>query len=57
MIACFDVHYEDTGANAAAIVFEHWASDQPVEQLVVRNENVADYGVLLNSLIIPFTLL
>ena len=43
MIACFDVHYENGGANAAAIVFDHWASDQPGERLVVRSENVAEY--------------
>ena len=43
MIACFDVHYDAGGANAAAVVFDHWASDQPIERLVVRSENVAEY--------------
>ena len=43
MIACFDVHYDDQGANAAAILFEQWTDDLPAEQLVVRCENVGDY--------------
>ena len=43
MIACFDVHYDDQGANAAAILFEQWTDDWPAEQLVVRCENVGDY--------------
>ena len=43
MIACFDVHYQDGSANAAAILFDDWASDQPSDQLLVRSENVAEY--------------
>ena len=43
MIACFDVHYQGGGANAAAILFDDWASDRPSEHLLVRSENVAEY--------------
>lgn len=43
MIACFDVHYDDQGANAAAILFENWTDDKPADQLVVRCENIGEY--------------
>ena len=43
MIACFDVHYQGRAANAAAILFDDWASDRPSEHLLVRSENVAEY--------------
>ena len=43
MIACFDVHYQEATATAAAILFDDWASEQPSEQLLISSENVAEY--------------
>ena len=35
MIACFDVHYTDTKGCAAAIAFQSWKDESPVELQVV----------------------
>ncbi len=43
MIACFDVHYDNDCANAAAIVFNQWADEKPVEQYIVRCNQVGEY--------------
>ena len=29
MITCFDIDYQDPKANAAAVLFEHWAAESP----------------------------
>ena len=44
MIACFDVHYDNGFANAAAIVFNQWADDNVVDKYVVRCNNVREYN-------------
>lgn len=43
MIAALDVHYGDTKATAAAVVFESWGSERPVETYVVSTQGGGDY--------------
>jgi len=43
MIACFDVHYEDDCATAAAILFEDWQDSEPNEELTIRCTDVQGY--------------
>jgi deoxyribonuclease V len=43
MIACFDVHYENDFAIAAAVVIENRRDEKPVSQYTVRCEDVEDY--------------
>ena len=43
MIACFDVHYHQGYADAAAIVFDQWSDTTIVDQFVVRCTDVGEY--------------
>ena len=43
MIACFDVHYFNDHANAAAVVFENWSDRRTVDRVVVRCGAAAEY--------------
>jgi deoxyribonuclease V len=43
MIACLDVHYFEGFANAAAIVFREWNSEEPVAQFTAANLPTAEY--------------
>lgn len=43
MIAALDVHYSDTKASAAAVVFESWDSETPLSTYVVSTQNCGDY--------------
>lgn len=43
MIACFDVHYTDSAVYAAAIVFQHWSDESPIEQKVVLCPSPNEY--------------
>lgn len=43
MIACFDVHYDNGFANAAAIVFNHWTDENIVDHFLVRCNSVGEY--------------
>lgn len=43
MIVCFDVHYEESCATAAAILFEDWQDDTIVDQLAVQCSDVKPY--------------
>ena len=44
MIACFDVHYaDDATVRAAAIVFQNWSDETPIEQLVVPCSSPHEY--------------
>jgi len=45
MIAALDVHYTDTAAQAAAIVFKEWQSDEPIASRTATEEPVAAYIV------------
>ena len=43
MIACFDAHYNDNSAIAAAIVFRRWEDETAVDQYTVKVTDVGDY--------------
>ena len=43
MKACFDVHYDDHGAAAAALVFDQWQDAEPVDQYSVRLSEIGEY--------------
>lgn len=43
MIACFDVHYDDHSAVAAAIAFRGWDDETIVDQHIVNVKNVGEY--------------
>lgn len=43
MIACFDVHYHDTSANAAALIFEDWGSETHTHEYQVYLDEIEDY--------------
>ena len=43
MIACFDVHYFDTHANAAAVIIEDWSDSDCVEKLCIRCDAPKEY--------------
>ena len=43
MIACFDVHYFDDYANAAAILFEDWSDSSCIEKISVRFDTPKEY--------------
>lgn len=43
MIACFDAHYDDQTATAAAIVFHDWEDDTTIDQFTVKVTDVGDY--------------
>lgn len=43
MIACFDAHYDDDSAIAAAIVIHHWEDEITVDQFTVNVADVGDY--------------
>jgi deoxyribonuclease V len=43
MIACFDVHYLEDGANAACVLFHDWGDEAPCEQRVVRVNEIESY--------------
>ena len=43
MIACFDVHYDDTGAAAAALVFASWTDVEPGADYTVKLGQVGEY--------------
>jgi deoxyribonuclease V len=43
MIAALDVHYTDTAAHAAAIVFKEWQSEEPIASRTATEEPVAAY--------------
>lgn len=43
MIACFDVHYDETTAAAAALVFASWTDEEPVSEHTVRLSSIGDY--------------
>ena len=43
MIACFDVHYQQEHASAAAVVIENWSDREPSHQYTVRCDDVAAY--------------
>jgi deoxyribonuclease V len=44
MLAALDVHYRDTQAVAAAIVFADWLAAEPLAQYRVPFEGVGDYA-------------
>ena len=44
MIAALDVHYADSEASAAAVVFESWDSERAVETYVVSTQGCGDYS-------------
>ena len=43
MIACFDVHYFEDYANAAAVVFNNWDDSLAVDSVVVRCDATEEY--------------
>ena len=43
MIACFDVHYFDDYANAAAVVFRNWSDAQGLDSAVARCDISGEY--------------
>lgn len=43
MIAALDVHYTDTTAHAAAVVFDEWQSDNSLASHAVTEAPVAEY--------------
>lgn len=43
MIAALDVHYSDTKASAAAVVFERWDSERPLRTYAGSTQNCGDY--------------
>ncbi len=43
MIACFDVHYEDDVAIAAAVLIANWTDVAPINEFVVRCEGIESY--------------
>lgn len=43
MIVCFDVHYQDDSAVAAAILFESWQDTEPTRQFTVRVPDIGAY--------------
>lgn len=43
MIACFDVHYQDDVAFAAAVLIENWNDREPQHQFVVKCHDVEAY--------------
>ncbi len=43
MIACVDVDYRDAGATAAALLFQDWSDEQPVEEIVIPIDRVEPY--------------
>jgi deoxyribonuclease V len=43
MIACLDVHYQDSAARGACILVEDWASAKPVAQITERFEDIEPY--------------
>jgi deoxyribonuclease V len=43
MLACLDVHYEQTFANASAVGFAHWDDAAPAIERVVRVGDVQPY--------------
>ncbi|MGV3663214.1 MAG: endonuclease V [Prosthecobacter sp.] len=43
MIACLDVHYTETVAHAAAVVFDDWTAAAALEEKVVRVEDIQPY--------------
>jgi len=43
MIACFDVHYFDDHANAAAVVFEKWSDNLALDSAVIRCDAAEQY--------------
>lgn len=43
MIACFDVHYKENYAQAAAVLFQEWDDDQPFKVYVVQTPLAGEY--------------
>jgi deoxyribonuclease V len=43
MIACFDVHYSDNEAKAAAVVLAQWSDTTLVDQFTLPVTNVGEY--------------
>ena len=43
MIACVDVHYRDTSAIAACVLFRAWSDDRPASEAVVQIREVEPY--------------
>jgi deoxyribonuclease V len=43
MILAIDVHYHNTRATAAGVIFPFWESEIPIEELFVEIESVAEY--------------
>ncbi|WP_020560909.1 endonuclease V [Thiofilum flexile] len=43
MIACFDVHYNETSAYAAVLVFENWDSAIPSYENKIALNDIAEY--------------
>jgi deoxyribonuclease V len=44
MIAALDVHYSQTNASAAAVVFESWDSERPVGTYAALTQDCGDYS-------------
>jgi len=43
LIACFDVHYQDDVAYAAAVLIEQWTDAEPVDQFLISCDGVEPY--------------
>ncbi len=43
MIACVDVHYEESGARAAYLAFDTWSAPEPSDTAVTEIDEVAEY--------------
>jgi deoxyribonuclease V len=43
MIACFDVYYSETTANAAVIMFEDWQSEFSTYQKMIQMSDIEEY--------------
>lgn len=43
MIACFDVHYDASSANAAGLVFQDWGDAAIVDQFTAQVVDVGEY--------------
>ena len=44
MIVALDVYYSDTGASAAAVVFESWDSESPLATYAVSTQDCGGYA-------------
>ncbi len=43
MIVCLDVHYTETGASAAALVFESWGSGNSIDEKFICLDKIEEY--------------